>query len=31
VCDVSRGRAGDLHEEIMRWLNPRLDIAAPEP
>lgn len=31
VCDVARGRARDLHDEITLWLNPRLDIAAPEP
>jgi PASTA domain len=31
VCDVGRGRARDLHDEITLWLNPRLDIAAPEP
>jgi hypothetical protein len=31
VCDVARGRARDLHDEITLWLNPRLDIVAPEP
>ena len=31
VCDVARGRARDLHDEITLWLNPRVDIAAPEP
>ena len=31
VCDVVRGRARDLHDEITLWLNPGLDIAAPEP
>ena len=31
VCDVVRGRERDLHGEVQLWLNPGLDIAAPEP
>ena len=31
VCEVVRGRVRDLHDEVQLWLNPRLDIAAPEP
>lgn len=31
VCDVVRGRAGDPHGEIQLWLNPKLELAAPEP
>jgi hypothetical protein len=31
VCDVGPGGARGLHDEIVLWLNPGLDIAAPAP
>lgn len=31
VCDVGPGGARGLHDRVVLWLNPGLDIAAPAP
>lgn len=31
VCNVGPAFSFSVHDEVQLWLNPRLDIAAPEP